>query len=104
MKSNLAKDTAYAAVDTNQDVATGAAASLPKDISLIGHVQVAMTAQIGTVSMSVERLFALAAGDVVKMEELLESPLTLMLNGKPVARGELVAVDDHFGIRILEVA
>ncbi|MFZ2752582.1 MAG: FliM/FliN family flagellar motor switch protein [Lysobacteraceae bacterium] len=102
MKTNLAKDTAFEpGFDT--DVATRAAA-LPKDISLIGHVQVSMAAQVGTVTMSVERLFSLAAGDVVKMNELLEAPLTLMLNGKPVARGELLAVDDHFGIRILEVA
>lgn len=103
MKSNLAEDTTAGAVF---DVAGPAQASsgLSRDIGLIGHVQVSMTAQVGTVTMSVERLFSLAAGDVVKMNELLEAPLTLMLNGKPVARGELLAVDDHFGIRILEVA
>ncbi len=102
MKTNLAKDAAFEPA-FEADTATRAAA-LPKDISLIGHVQVSMAAQVGTVTMSVERLFSLAAGDVVKMNELLEAPLTLMLNGKAVARGELLAVDDHFGIRILEVA
>lgn len=102
MKTNLAKDAAF---DPAFDADATARAALPKDISLIGHVQVSMAAaQVGTVTMSVERLFSLAAGDVVKMNELLEAPLTLMLNGKPVARGELLAVDDHFGIRILEVA
>jgi flagellar motor switch protein FliN/FliY len=99
MKSNLAKDPAFDAGDETQG-----ASALSKDISLIGHVQVSMSAQVGTVTMSVEKLFSLAAGDVVAMNELLEAPLTLMLNGKPVARGELLAVDDHFGIRILEVA
>lgn len=100
MKSNLAKDPAF---DADVDTASRTAA-LSRDIGLIGHVQVAMTAQVGTLSMSVERLFSLAAGDVVKMNELLEAPLTLMLDGKPVARGELLAVDDHFGVRIIEVA
>jgi flagellar motor switch protein FliN/FliY len=99
MKTNFAKD---------QTVDAAAAAddrpALSRDIGLIGHVQVAMTAQVGTVTMSVEKLFSLAAGDVVKMNELLEAPLTLMLDGKPVARGELLAVDDHFGVRIVEVA
>lgn len=94
MKTSLAKDLA----------STGPAAAPGRDIDLIGHVQVSMTAQVGTVTMSVERLFALASGDVVKMNELLEAPLTLMLDGRPVARGELLAVDDHFGIRILDVA
>jgi flagellar motor switch protein FliN len=102
MKTNLAKDAAFE--PAFEADAAARTAALPKDISLIGHVQVSMAAQVGTVTMSVERLFSLAAGDVVKMNELLEAPLTLMLNGKPVARGELLAVDDHFGIRILEVA
>ncbi len=100
MKTNLAKDPAF---DADADAASRTA-TLSRDIGLIGHVQVAMTAQVGTVTMSVERLFSLAAGDVVKMNELLEAPLTLMLDGKPVARGELLAVDDHFGVRIIEVA
>jgi flagellar motor switch protein FliN/FliY len=84
--------------------ATPAAALQPKDMGLVGHVQVAMTAEVGTVTMSIEELFALSAGDVVRMNERVETPLTLLLNGKPVARGELLAVDDHFGIRILDVA
>lgn len=75
-----------------------------QDISLIGHVQVQLAAQVGTVTMSVERLFALKAGDIVGMNEALEAPVTLMLNGRAVARGELLAVDDHFGVRILELA
>ncbi|WP_206413291.1 FliM/FliN family flagellar motor switch protein [Lysobacter enzymogenes] len=76
----------------------------PQDISLIGHVQVQLAAQVGTATMSVERLFALKAGDIVGMNEALEAPVTLMLNGRAVARGELLAVDDHFGVRILELA
>lgn len=95
MKTTLAKD-------PTQDTATAAAPA--RDIGLIGHVQVSMTAQVGTVTLSVERLFSLAAGDIVRMNESLEAPLTLMIDGRPVARGELLAVDDHFGIRILEVA
>jgi len=73
-------------------------------IALIGHVQVALSAQIGTVDMSVERLFGLKVGDEVVLNELLEAPVTLMLNGRAVARAELVAVDDHFGVRILDIA
>lgn len=88
-----------------QPQAEAAQASSPvQDISLIGHVQVQLAAQVGTATMSVERLFALKAGDIVGMNEALEAPVTLMLNGRAVARGELLAVDDHFGVRILELA
>lgn len=72
-------------------------------IGLVGHVEVALSAQVGTATMSIERLFALKKGDVIGMNEALDAPLTLMLNGKAVARGELLAVDDHFGVRIVEL-
>lgn len=75
-----------------------------QDISMVGHVQVSLAAQVGTVTMSIDSLFGLKSGDVVSMNELLEAPLTLMLNGRVVARGELLAVDDCFGVRILELA
>jgi len=76
----------------------------PAQIALIGHVQVSLSAQIGTAEISVERLFGLKAGDEVVLNELLEAPVTLMLNGRPVARAELVAIDDHFGVRIVDIA
>lgn len=75
-----------------------------RSIGLVRHVQVALSAQIGTVDMSVDRLFGLKAGDEVVLNEQLEAPVTLLLNGKAVARAELVAIDDHFGVRILEIA
>lgn len=100
MKGNLALDVHSDEIPAN---ATGDAVAA-KDISLIGHVQVSLAAQVGTVTMSVERLFGLKAGDVVSMNELLEAPLTLLLNGRAVATAELLAVDDHFGVRILELA
>jgi flagellar motor switch protein FliN/FliY len=74
------------------------------DLNLVGHVEVQLSAQVGTLTMSIERLFGLKSGDVVEMNELLDEPVTLMLNGRPVAKAELVALDDHFGVRILEIA
>ena len=95
MKSTVARDVARTSVESP---------AVSPDISLVGHVEVSLTAQVGTISMPIERLFGLKHGDVVSMNELLDAPLTLMLNGRPVARGELLAVDDHFGVRILELA
>lgn len=77
---------------------------ITSDIDLVGHVEVQLAAQVGTVTLSIDRLFALKPGDVVSMNELLEEPLTLLLNGRAVARAELVAIDDYFGVRIIEVA
>lgn len=96
MKGNLAVELS----DTLAEVIT------PRngDIALVGHVEVELTAQVGTVHLSIDRLFALKAGDVVPMNEVLDEPMTLLLNGKPVARAELLAIDDHFGLRIIDIA
>jgi flagellar motor switch protein FliN/FliY len=73
-------------------------------MSLVGHVGVSLSALVGTVSLSIEQLFAMKQGEVLTMNETFDTPVTLMLNGKPVARGELVAVEEHFGIRITELS
>lgn len=98
MKSNLKRESEFDVADI------GKAKVAANDIALIGHVEVSLAAQVGTITMSIERLFGLKEGEIVSMNDLLEAPLTLMLNGRAVARGELLAVDDHFGVRILELA
>lgn len=73
------------------------------ELDLVGHVKVALSAQIGTVDLTIEKLFSLKSGDVLSTNESLEAPVRLYLHGREIARGELVAVDDHFGVKILEV-
>ena len=74
------------------------------DMRLVGHVQVALVAQVGSVQLTIERLFALRSGDVLQMSEPLDAPVTLLLNGRAIARGELLAVDDQLGVRITQLA
>lgn len=100
MTGNTALDVLGAAVGNARD----AVPARSEEMSLVGHVEVSLAAHVGTLTLSIERLFALKPNDVVSMNELLDEPLTLTLNGRAVARAELVAVDDHFGVRILELA
>ena len=86
------------------DTAPSGSPLLGKDMGLVGHVPVQLTAVVGSVALSIEQLFALKKGEVLTMAESLDAPITLHLNGKAVARGELVAVEDHFGIRITELS
>lgn len=76
---------------------------LSRDLGLVGHVNVTLSAVVGTAQLSIESLFALKRGDVVALNETLDAPITLLLNGKVVARGELVAVEESFGVRITEL-
>jgi flagellar motor switch protein FliN/FliY len=92
------------ATPVNSAVAGEAPALFNQDFALVGHVPVTLMAQIGSVSITVEQLFKLRTGDVVTMDEALDAPVTLLLNGKAIARGELLAVDDQLGVRVTELA
>lgn len=83
--------------------ATKNAARLPRDIDLIRHVQVSLTATIGSADISIDKLFSLRDGDVVTLRERVSEPVTLCIDNRPVARGLLVAVDDNLGVEITEI-
>jgi len=81
----------------------GPALSKP-DLALVGHVPVTLSVVVGEAQITMERLFALKAGEVIAMTQDIDEPLTVLLNGRAVATGELVAVGDQFGVRIIDVA
>lgn len=80
------------------------AATFDKDLSLLGHVKVSLVAEIGSTELTVDELFSLRSQDLVTLNESVDAEVTLLLNGRPVARGELVAVEDKLGVRITELA
>ena len=74
------------------------------DSSLLKDVPVTLEARLGNVTMPVSELLELRAGSVLDLDTRLNEPIELFLNGTLVARGEIVAVDDRFGVRIVEIA
>ncbi|MBB3804626.1 flagellar motor switch protein FliN/FliY [Xanthomonas arboricola] len=78
-------------------------AAVTRDLSMFGHVKAKLVAHVGQVEMSVDEIMALKQGDIVALDESCEALVTLVLNGKPVARGELMAVGDKLGVRIQEI-
>lgn len=73
-------------------------------LSLVRNVKVKLALSLGSTSMTVSELAALKDGSVLKLDKLLDDDVELVLDGQTVARGRLVAVDDHFGISITELA
>ena len=53
--------------------------------------------------MHMRELLSLAPGSIVELDRLAGSPIDVLVNGKTVARGEVVVVDEEFGIRIVEI-
>jgi len=73
------------------------------DPGLIGSVEVVLEAVLGSTTISVAELMKLQKGSTIELESSLARDVELRLNGVAVARGELVAVGDHYGIRIIEI-
>jgi flagellar motor switch protein FliN/FliY len=66
-------------------------------------VKVELQVCVGTVSMTVAQLLSAREQDVFTLEQAVQDPVDLVLDGRVVARGQLVAVDGRFGMRITEL-
>lgn len=74
------------------------------DSALLREVEVTLQARLGALVMPVAELMELREGSVLGLAVRLDDPIDLLLNDALVARGEIVAVDDRFGVRIVEIA
>lgn len=72
--------------------------------TLLDNVGVVVETFLGATTMTVAELNALASGDLVTLASALNAPVDLKVNGVVIARGELVAVGDKFGVRIIAVS
>ena len=70
---------------------------------ILKDVQVSLQASLGGAELSVQELLELKAGSVVKLDLQVNDLVELKLKGALIARGEIVAVGDQFGIRIVEI-
>ena len=62
-----------------------------------------VTVELGRTRMTVRELLSLAPGAVVELDRAAGSPADLLVNGRLIARGEVVVVDEEYGIRITEI-
>lgn len=74
-----------------------------QNLDVLMNVSLAVTAELGTCKMSVAEILKLGTGSIVELERLAGGPVDLLVNDKLVARGEVVAVDENFGVRITEL-
>lgn len=74
-----------------------------RDLALFGHVNVRLSVEVGYVDVAIDRLMACKSGDILTLAQDLDAPVTLLVDGKPVALGWLVAVEDNFGVQITEI-
>lgn len=76
---------------------------IKRNLAMLGHVNVRLDVMLGAAELNVEKLFGLTKGDTVALDTDLDAPVTLQLDGKAIARGQLIAVGDRFGLKITEI-
>ena len=77
--------------------------SLGARFDLVKNVKVSLSVYVGECEISVSELFDLSDGSVISLDRDIGAPVDVKYEDKVIARGELVAVEDNFGVKITEI-
>ncbi len=94
---------APAADDVFQPLTSDSPAAAKADIDLILDVPVQLTVELGRTRLTIKDLLQLGQGSVVELDGLAGEPMDIFVNGYLIAQGEVVVVDDHYGIRLTDI-
>ena len=73
------------------------------NIDLLLDVPLELTVELGRTTMNVRSILALGSGAVIELQKLAGEPVDILINNRPIATGEVVVVDDNFGVRIADI-
>lgn len=86
-----------------EELGPGVPSGGPADLRLLSEVPLIVTVELGRTHMRVRNLLRLREGSVIELDRAPGSPVDVFVNGKLVARGDVVVVDEEFGVRVTEV-
>jgi len=86
-----------------QDFGAGAKGGAQNDIDFILDIPVQLTVELGRTKIAIKNLLQLAQGSVVELDGLAGEPMDVLVNGCLIAQGEVVVVNDKFGIRLTDI-
>ena len=86
------------------DGQTGGGNGKPRNIDMLLDVDLEVLVELGRRTMLIKDVLKLGKGSVVELDKAAGDPLGIFVNGRMLAEGEVVVVDDHFGIRITKLA
>jgi flagellar motor switch protein FliN len=73
------------------------------NINMVRDIQVTLSVELGRTDMIIQDILELTSGKVIELDRLAGEPLDILVNGKLLAKGEVVVVDENFGIRITAI-
>ncbi len=99
----IAADVQPAPLDPLEDTSGGSASDKEINLDVILDVPVEVSMEIGSTKMNIRNLLHLNQGSVVELDRLAGEPLNVKVNGTLIAHGEVVVVNEKFGIRLTDI-
>jgi flagellar motor switch protein FliN/FliY len=75
----------------------------PPNLAVLLDIPIQVTVELGGCSLPMKEILQLTPGSVVQLDKVANAPVDLYVNDKLFARGEVVAVEDHYGIKVTEI-
>ena len=86
-----------------QNFTPSSSAAAGNDINMILDIPVQLTVELGRTRIPIKHILQLAQGSVVELETMAGEPMDVLVNGYLIAQGEVVVVNDKFGIRLTDI-
>lgn len=86
-----------------QPLRESSSASMPRNIDLILDVPLEVSVVLGRTKKSIKDILNLGTGSLIELDKLAEEPVEILVNGKIVAYGEVIVVDENFGVRLTSI-
>jgi flagellar motor switch protein FliN/FliY len=80
-----------------------AAAPGPQVPAALAGIEVNLSVEVGNLKLPLKDLLSVEPGRLFALDRMTSEPVTILVNGKPFARGEIVAIGERFGVRLLEI-
>ncbi|UYG00056.1 MULTISPECIES: flagellar motor switch protein FliN [unclassified Halomonas] len=92
-----------ASEDIFRPLSSESGGNVSRDLEMIMDIPVKLTVELGRAKLTIKQLLELAQGSVIELEGLAGEPMDILINGYLIAQGEVVVVEDKYGIRITEI-
>ena len=73
------------------------------DLDLVLDVPVELSVEIGRTTMTIGETLEIGPGSIITLNKMTGEPVDLLVNGRRIARGEVVAIDEEFGLRVTQI-
>ncbi|MGQ2872876.1 flagellar motor switch protein FliN, partial [Leptospira santarosai] len=85
------------------NLGTASGASNTPNLNLLMDVQMSVTVELGRTKMYIKDILGLGEGSIIELDKLAGEPVDLLVNGKLIAKGEVVVIDENFGVRVTDI-